>query len=319
MTCPQCSSPVDFLDIQQYDLRDIHPDRLFSCPNCQAMFWPENGFLTQLDLRDPDVFFGSPLSLGSTSGLNATDVKVGRSREFERHQIDEGYVIESAVLRGIKPDKSDIDLEVRDLDGAYTRASLGNEVLVSVVPTGDASVVLNATIREGIDEPVLETGDKLNVQYRYVKSPEKATNPPWIDLLTEASLTIRRKNTYAMYLLLVAAMDNFLYWQCLFYYRWDGYTLSEAQEEADSYGGNHGPNRYNIVEDVFSDLGIGDLTDSRYEEEWEWFCDMNDDRNDVVHPDADLLREVDRTDAIQNFNKTMDLIVKIFNHIWYDK
>ncbi|MCU4971120.1 hypothetical protein OB955_00005 [Halobacteria archaeon AArc-m2/3/4] len=227
-------------------------------------------------------------------------------------------MIESTVLLGIKLDGTDTDLEVRGIDGAYTRASLGDEVLVSVVPTGEASVALNATLREGADESVIKAGDMLDVQYRYVKAPREATNPPWIDLLNEASLTIRRKNMYAMYPLLVSAMDNFLYRQCLLYYRWEGYSLEKAQEQVDSYGGNYGPSRYDIVEDIFEDLGIGDLTESIYDEEWEWFCNMNNERNDVVHPDANLLSQVGRSDAIKNFNKVVDVMVKVFDHIWID-
>lgn len=318
LTCPQCEIPVDFLDIQERGLREIHPERLFPCPQCPTLFWPENAFLFQLHEGDSDVYFGHPLTLGATSGLNYTDVRVGHSTEFNQHSIDEGYEITSTVLRGAKPNNSEKDLEVNEIDGAYTRASLGQEVLLSVIPTGYASVALNATLRDNAEDTIVEADDQIDVQYRYVKAPQAATNPPWIDLLKESSLTIRRKNTLAMYPLLVSAMDNFLYRQCLLYHRWQGLKFKEAKEDIESYGGYHGPDRYDIVEDIFRDLGVGDLTTSSYSEDWDWFCDMNDERNDIVHPDANLLEELDRADAIEYFNRVMGLIVDIFDHIWFD-
>lgn len=318
LTCPQCEMPVDFLDVQEKGLRDINPDQLFSCPNCPTFFWPENGFLFQLYESDSDVYFGLPLTLGATSGLNYTDVCVGHSTEFKQHQMDQGYEIESTVLQGAKLNDSDKDLEVHELHGAYTRASLGQQVLVTVIPTGDASVALNATLRDDAEETVVETGDQIDVQYRYIKSPQAATNPPWIDLLKEASLTIRRKNTLAMYPLLVSAMDNFLYRQCLLHYRWQGMGFDEAKSEIESYGGYHGPKRYDIVEDIFGDMGIGDVTNSCCSDEWDWFCEMNEERNEVVHPDANLLQDIAREDAIEYFNRVTELIVDIFGHVWFD-
>jgi hypothetical protein len=59
-----------------------------------------------------------------------------------------------------KPDDLDIELDVGELNRAYTRASLGDEVLVSVVPTGDASVVLNVTLRENNVAAVTENHER---------------------------------------------------------------------------------------------------------------------------------------------------------------
>ena len=38
LTCPQCEIPVDFLDIQEYSLREIHPIHLFPAPTVRPGF-----------------------------------------------------------------------------------------------------------------------------------------------------------------------------------------------------------------------------------------------------------------------------------------
>lgn len=198
-------------------------------------------------------------------------------------------MIESTILRGIQFKELEIELEANAVNGAFTTDSLGDDVFDSLVPTGDDSVALNATLREEAVESVVGTGDVLSVQNRYVKSPQDAINPPWIDLLNEASLTIRRGNTFAMYPLLVSAMDNFLYRQCLLFFRWEGYSLREARERVDSFGNGFGPTRFDIFEDIFTEISLGALAKSPFDSDWEEFCKMNNERNNVVHPVMGLL------------------------------
>lgn len=143
-------------------------------------------------------------------------------------------------------------------------------------------------------------------------------SPPWIDLLREAENVIRRKITLAVYPLLVSSIDNFLVRQMVLYYRWQGQTLVEAEATLASYGGRNRPNRYQIVENIFSDTHGEELPDSCYDEEWEWFCEMNRTRNGIVHPDAEPMESVSLDETIECLNKTMDLIVKIFDFIWFD-
>ena len=320
LTCPQCDTPIDFLDIQRNNLQDIHPNRLFPCPYCPARFWPENGFLYQLHGNiGEQAHFGIPLALGSTTTGNFTDVQVGRSKEYGKHNLDRGYHIETITLLSAKLADSDEELTPKSLNGAFTRASLGDSVLLTIVPTDSLSVAINATLRDGIEEgkPV-SSGDQIDVQYRYVKAPTSGKNPPWIDLLREAENVIRRKNTLAVYPLLVSSMDNFLMRQMVLHYRWQGQTLDEARATLNTYGGRNGPSRYQIVEDVFSNTHDEELPNSCYAEEWKWFCEMNQTRNGVVHPDAESMESVSREEAIECFNRTMDLMIKIFDFIWFD-
>jgi hypothetical protein len=320
LTCPQCDTPVDFLDIQRNDLQDIRPDRLFPCPHCPTQFWPENGFLYQLyENIGEQAYFGLPLPLGGVTTGNFTDVQVGHSKEYGQHNIDRGYHIETITLQSAKLADSDEELTPQSLDGAFTRATLGDCVLLTIAPTDSVSVAINATLRDGAEEDTpVSTGDQIDIQYRYVKAPSAAKNPPWIDLLREAENVIRRKNTLAMYPLVVSSMDNFLVRQMVLYYRWQGHTHDESEATLNAYGGRHGPNRYQIVENVFSDTHDEELPDSCYDEEWEWFREMNQTRNGIVHPDADPMESVPRDEAIECFNKTLDLMVKIFDFIWFD-
>lgn len=320
LTCPQCQTAVDFLDIQRNKLRNIHPDQLFPCQHCPTWFWPENAFLLQLheDLGGAS-YFGIPLSLGSVATGNFADVRIGHSKEYGQHSLDQGYYIETITLMSAKLADSDEELTPESLNGAFTRASLGDDVLLTIVPTDSVSVAINATLRGDAGElDLVNTGDQIEVQYRYVKAPKAAKNPPWIDLLKQSALVIRRKNTLAMYPLLVSAMDNFLARQMILYYRWQGQTLDEAESTLDSYGGKNGPNRYQIVEDMFSDTHGKELPDSCYDDEWQWFCEMNQTRNSVVHPGAEPMEAVSRDEVIECFNKTIALMVKIFDFIWFD-
>jgi len=320
LTCPQCETPIDFLDIQRNNLQDISPNRLFPCPYCPARFWPENGFLCQLyESIGEQAYFGLPLSLGGASTGNYTDVQVGYSKEHEQHNLDRGYHIETITLQSAKLANSNQELTPQSLDGAFTRASLGDSVLLTIVPTDSVSVAINATLRDkGEEGNPVSTGDQIDVQYTYVKAPTSGKNPPWIDLLREAENSIRRKNTLAMYPLLVSSLDNFLARQMILYYRWQGQTLDEAETKLDSYGVRNGPSRYQIVKNIFSDTHGVKLPDSCYSEEWEWFCNMNRTRNGVVHPDTEPMESVSRNEAIECFNKTMDLMIKIFDFIWFD-
>lgn len=293
---------------------------MFPCPHCPARFWPENGFLYQLyeDIGE-QAYFGIPLSLGAATTRNFTDVQVGHSKEYRQNNLDRGYHIETITLLSAKLADSDEELTPQSLDGAFTRASLGDSVLLTIVPTDSVAVAINATLHDGAEEgnPV-STGDQIDVQYRYVKVPTSGKNPPWVDLLRAAENVIRRKNTLVMYPLLVSSIDNFLVRQMILYYRWQGQTIDEAETTLDSYGGRNGPNRYQLVEDVFSDTHGEELPDSCYEEEWEWFCEMNRTRNGIVHPDTEPLESISRNEAIECFNKTMDLMVKIFDFIWFN-
>lgn len=265
------------------------------------------------------AFFGIPLPLGGVTSGNFTDVRVGHSKEHGQHSFDYGFHIETLTLESAKLAEDEADLTPTALDGAFTRASLGDSVILTIVPTDSVSVAINATLRDSAEEgdPV-STSDQIDIQYRYIKAPSAAKNPPWIDLLREAELVIRRKNTLAMYPLLVSAMDNFLARQMILYYRWQGQTLNEAEETLDSYGGRNGPNRYQIVEEVFTDTHGAELPEGRYSDEWEWFCDMNQTRNGIVHPDAEPMDQPSRSDAVDCFNKTVDLMIKVFDFLWFD-
>lgn len=320
LTCPRCEISVDFLDIQRNGLWDIHPDRLFPCPHCPAVFWPENGFLYQLHQElGETAYFGIALPLGGVTSGNFTDVRVGHSKEHGQHSMEQGFHIETITLLSAKLAEGDADLTPTALNGSFTRASLGESVILTLVPTDSVSVAINATLREAAEEgkPV-STGDQIDLQYRYVKAPTAGTNPPWIDLLREAERAIRRDNKFAAYPLLVSAMDDFLARQVILYFRWQGRALAEAIDRLDSYGGRNGPNRYQIVEDVFSDMVDRTLPGSRYGEEWDWFKEMNRTRNGIVHPDAEPMEQPTRSEAIDSFNQTMDLMSKIFDFVWFD-
>lgn len=329
LTCPNCEQRIGVLQF----LKNIHPASItpnsyMICPNpsCRAHFFPENALLSTIrnQASTGDSYFRFPLSIGSSIGENITWVEVGETREHTVSNLYESYEVDSVLLLGAEQDDIEDEenrLPFEILDDTYTRVSLGDEVMVSVTPISPEEVVLTANLREDrSDLAEIEPGDEISVVYEEIRVLREVTNPPWINLLRGASEAIRRTNTAAAIPMLVSAIDNCLYRQVYLYERWQGKGHDDAHNHVvDTYGNDNGDiYRDDFAKDALDDISGVRLTNGPPHREWRTFQEeILTARNNIVHPTETVVEHIEKEQAVEWYDTTLDLILGLFDIVWF--
>ena len=328
LTCPNCGERIGVIQLMRnVPPETISPNTYTICPNrqCQAWFFPENALLQTLrdNHSSEGSFFRWPLSLGGHFGTNITWTKVGETREHQVNNLYHPYEIETVYLRGAERENVDSDnrLPIELIDDSYTRATLGDAVLVAVTVIGPQDVVVTANLREDREmSHGIEAGDEIRVLYEEGYVLREVLNPSWINLLRGATEAIRRDNLTAALPLLVSALDNGLYRQTYLYHRLEGNNHQEAHNIViDAYGNNRGNvYRKNFAVDALEDISGIRLTNGPLHREWQRFQEeILDTRNTVVHSTESHIEPVDRATVVEWFDTIIDLLVGMFDHMWF--
>jgi hypothetical protein len=323
LTCPQCEDRIDTLHLQPTG-ESINPDTYLVCPYCETWFFPENGLLYTLYKLDGNAYFGFPFALGGSKMRNLTTVTVGETRRHIVNDLFSGDEFETVQLLGAerKDASGDNRLPIERLDDSYTRASLGESVLVALHPIGPQEIVVTANLQEKADS-VVETGDELEVVYDAKLSRANGTNPAWVDLLREAEQAILRGNLISAVPLLTSAVDGGLFRLISLYYVLNGCDQGEAgnrirEKFGDKYGNVYSKD---LAKDALNEITGSSLTDAHgpYGTLWHEFHGEHGNRgfrNAVIHPGDESLEEIDRESVIEWFNISVSLIIGGFELLW---
>lgn len=323
LTCPQCENRIDTLHIQPIG-ESINPDAYLACPYCDTLFFPENGLLYTLHNLEGTDYFGFPFALAGSKIRNMTTVTVGETHHHVVNSLFSGNEFETVQLLGAerKGASGENRLPIERLDDSYTRASLGDSVLVALHPIGPQEIVVAANLQEKTDSPI-ETGDELEVVYDAKLLRTGATNPAWIDLLREAEQAVLRSNLISAVPLLTSAVDGGLFRLIFLYYVLNGWDRDKAGDRIRNKFGDQYGNVYStdLAKDALNDITGSSLTDAHgpYGELWHEFYGEHGNRgfrNAVIHPGDESLQEIDRETVIEWFNISVSLIIGGFELLW---
>lgn len=317
LTCRHCDSMIDILDFPDLQPSSMEPDQFVICTYCQSGFTLDTGVLQTLH-RTGSVegdYFSIPLTPGGRQIDDFNGVNVGETRPVPMHKIHEGCEYTSLFITGASRkgvnEENWLPFEIAD---SQNHARLGDNLLITVVRTGPTNLAINATLREGRDgQGPLGFGDEIDVSYRATVSHREVTNPTWVDLLVDAKHAIQEDNLLAAIPLLRSAVDNCLIRQMIIYYRWEGYDLDSAIDEANDLEKGH-LNRYTIAKHGLEEVSNTRLTSGPYAQLWDDFDDVVQQRDSIIHCETDpYLEEPKEADVIKLFNTTVAVLVAAYD------
>lgn len=320
LTCPQCKYRYDILEIELVDPGRMSPNTYSPCGNCGGWFFPDNAVLeTYSNLDDDSGYITGPFSAGAGEMTNVTLTNVGWEKTHRMSDIFEGYAFHIVRLENVHREKVSKDewLELERIGDSYSRAELGQGVIVSVDVNDRHELSITADIREDAPEIVeVECGDGIAVQYVVSVYLDAVTDAPWIDLLRECKRAVHQDNLISAVPLLLSALDNALYRQVYTYYRWQGHGSKEAHQAIRDEFGDEEDDLYtkDLAKDALQDIVGTSLSEARgpYGEEWHEFWDyggVRSARNNIIHPDEGSLDEIDRDTVVEWFDLTVNLIL----------
>lgn len=322
LACRHCDTPVDILDMLSVDTGGLAPNKLFGCPHCGSGFFPEIGVLHTL-FQDGDVdtvYFGRPLTPGGTAIQDLNHVSVGETRPVRMHNLYTGYEYTAVFLQGAHRkgvEKSDwLDFTPA---GGYNRATLGDDILVNLVPTEPTDIAINATLQEDANgSGPIDVGDELEIVYTATVAPSEATNPPWIELLMEAQAAIREDLPLTAIPLLRSAVDNCLIRQAYLYLVWNRSKREEAfQEVEDLADEGYDPNRHDIAKQGLESWSGVRLTNGPYASLWSEFSEVVDRRDSIIHSEMESsLEPLNQETARELYDTTVSLLVGAYDLFW---
>lgn len=320
LTCPQCQYRYDILEIESVDPAHMSPNSYSPCGNCGGWFFPDNAVLeTYSNLDGKSGYITVPFSAGAGEMTNNTRTAIGRERTHRMSNLFEGYAFHIVRLENVHREKVSQDewLELEPVGDSYSRAELGQAVVVSVDANDRQELSITADIRDDAPDTVdVECGDEIAVQYVVSVYLDAVTDAPWIDLLRECKRAVHQDNLISAVPLLLSALDNALYRQVYTYYRWQGHESAEAHRTIRDRFGDENDDLYtkDLARDALKEISGNSLSAARgpYGEEWHQFwgdgC-VRSARNDIIHPDEGSLDEIDRDTVVEWFDLTMNLIL----------
>lgn len=318
LACRHCDTALDLLEMRAVNASNITPDALFPCPYCSSGYYPEIGLLHTLygDGQVKKEYFGTPLSLGGTQKRDLNHVDVGEHRPVQMHSLEPGYEYDSIYLLGGHRDGVDEDDWLSfELAGAQNQATLGEDVLISLLRTEATEIAINATLREdrASNFPV-DLGDSLEIVYAATTQLDGVTNPPWIDLLQEAQEAIRQGNTLAALPVLRSAVDNCLIRQMFIYLLWEGHDHESARQWIEDLEDDYEPNRVTIAKHGLEQVTGTRLTNGPYANLWGNFSQVVEERDTIIHSEtSSLLTHPSQSTAVDFYNTTVSLLVATYD------
>lgn len=320
LTCPQCQYRYDILEIEMLDPGRMSPNTYSPCGNCGGWFFPDNAVLeTYSNLDDESGYITVPFSAGAGEMTNNTRTSIGYERTHKMSNLFEGYAFHIVRLEDVHRENVSQDewLDLEPIGDSYSRAELGQAVIVSVDANDRHELSITADIRDNGDEITeVECGDEIAVQYAVSVYLDAVTDAPWIDLLRECKRAVHQDNLISAVPLLLSALDNALYRQVYTYYRWQGHGSEDAHQTIRDKFGNEDDDLYtkDLAKDALQDITGTSLSDARgpYGEEWHEFWGdegVRSARNQIIHPDGGSLNEVGRNTVVEWFDLTMNLIL----------
>lgn len=322
LTCPQCEDRIDKLHLNPGG-GSIDPDTPLTCPYCWRQFFAENALLCTLHDMDGEAYFGFPFALGGSKLRNYTRVTVGETRRHVNNDLFAQDQFETVQILGAEREEvsGEDRLPLVRLGGSYTRVSLGDSVLVAILPVAPDELVVTANL--DADDSEIGMGDELELVYDAKLSRISVKNPPWIDLLREAEQAILRDNLISAVPLLVSAIDGGLYRAIYLYFMVNDHDPDEADERIKYEFGNENGEVYtkDLAKDALNEITGQSLTAGHgpYGELWGEFSGdegYRGFRHGVIHPGSEPLKEVSRETVINWFNVSVALIVGGFELLW---
>jgi len=289
ISCRHCDTQIDLVDMRTLDPNRITPDGLMACPYCSCTFYPGIGLLHSLYRnREADgEYFGLPLSIGGAKQKGLNRVEVGKHQPITMSNLKEGYEYDSVFLLGAH--RSGVDEEnwlPYHPAGSQNRANLGDDVLISLLQTGNTEIAITASLQDGQGgTSPIGLGDELDVVYDATTRFEGVTNPTWVDLLIEAQDAIREGNTLAALPVLRSAVDNCLIRQAFIHQIWVGEDHQGARDWIENLE-SHEPNRITIANHALEETTGTKLAESEYSDLWEEFDQIVVERDAIIHSET---------------------------------
>lgn len=232
--CPNCE--------HQFHLRDLMPIAVVSesysdlvdntkCNHCDEDIHPEDAYLKYLDNIPESEVIGRTLSFGGFSHIGTKELPVGQIEEmslgFDQITIDLTLLAETNRTG---------DLSIRELQGDQLEWYTGNLVIddavyVDITPSDESEV---GFITSWMPDSATDK-DSVTVAYHIQTRYNDLPQPPWVELLGNATELFFRGRPRPVLPLLFAAYDNHLNRQLMRLLDMEGKSDREIEEFFQEY------------------------------------------------------------------------------------